>query len=55
MLIIFLFNETYVFADFFNSFVFSLIEDDFILFKQITSFCINRYDQWSEFFYVAMP
>ena len=42
-----LFNKFYVFADFFNCFVFSLIENDFVLFEEITSVCINRYDQRS--------
>ena len=50
-----LFNKFYVFADFFNCFVFSLIENDFVLFEEITSVCINRYDQRSELFYAAMP
>ncbi len=55
ILIILLFDKTYVLADFFYSLIFSLIEDNFVLFKKVTSFCIDRYDQRSKFFDTAVP
>ena len=44
-----------MFADFFYCFIFSLIEDHFILFKEVAAFCIDRYDQRSELFATAVP
>lgn len=55
ILIFVLFDIAYMFADFVNCFLFSFIENNFIFFKQISSVCIDRYDQRSKFFYAAMP
>ena len=44
-----------MFADFFNCFIFSFVEDYFILFKQIPAFCVDGHDEWSEFFDAAVP
>ena len=50
-----LFNKAYVFTDLFNGFFFSFIEDHFVFFEKIASFCIDGYDQWSKLFYAAVP
>ena len=50
-----LFDKAYMFADLFDRFFFSFIENDFVFFKEIASFCINRYDQRSELFHTAVP
>ena len=44
-----------MFADFFHCFFFSFIKDDFVFFEQVSSFCIDGYDQRSEFFHTAVP
>lgn len=50
-----LFDKAYVLADFFYCFIFSLVEDYFVLFEEVTSFCVDGYDQRSEFFDTAVP
>ena len=39
-----LFDKAYMFADLFDRFFFSFIENNFVFFKEIAPFCINRYD-----------
>ena len=35
--------------------LFALVENNFVLFKQVASFCINRNDQRTELFYFIAP
>lgn len=50
-----LLDKAYMLADLFVNFFFPFIKYNLIFLKQVSSLCINGYDQWSEFLNTAVP
>ena len=50
-----LFDKAYMFADLFDRFFFSFIEDYLVLLEQIAAFGVDGYDQRTELFHTAVP
>lgn len=52
---LYLFYKAYMLADLLDGFLLALIEDHFIFFKQISSVCVDGYDERPEFLHAAVP